>query len=215
MVNLEKERQEAFSLIYKGGGWSRLGSGPGSTPSQAGPFLDKLSSIIKVLNPTSILDVGCGQGLAIGALSGFTGYYTGIDIVPEVIEENRRNFPVANFAFLVFDLAEKRLDGQFDLVIIKDVLQHLPNSTIYCLMSNVAMMCGAAIVVNDSYCGKGINFDEIKDGGYRPLPNADIFSAAFPYREHLGDYSVHAGGPRPDVKSMFLLSTRASINPVA
>ncbi len=47
----------------------------------------------------SVLDVGCGLGAFYGYLCerGFAGHYTGVDLVPELIEEARVRYPQATF----------------------------------------------------------------------------------------------------------------------
>lgn len=205
MVTDRTERQERFARLYAKGGWSGLGSGPGSEVRQAGPFLKALATLVRTFEPRSILDVGCGQGLALHALSDFTGDYVGIDLVPELIEENRQRFPAANVDFRVFDLVDGRGEQRFDLVVIKDVLQHLSRASAQALMANTARMSAMVFLVNDSSCGKGTEAKDIEDGAYRPLVDVEDLAATFGNLEHWGDYLVHSGGNVPDVKSMFLL----------
>jgi SAM-dependent methyltransferase len=64
-----------------------------------------------------VLDVGCGYGglLAYAKQNGFDLDYTGIDIVPEMIEHGRKLHPKATF--LVGDFLELKDMGQYDYVI--------------------------------------------------------------------------------------------------
>src|ERR1700722_14196164 len=97
-------RKWAFSKIYRTGGWSGLGSGPGSQPHEAEPFLSMLRVIVANVKPLTILDVGCGEGLAIQALEQYSGNYMGVDIVGRLIRQNRRRYRAPNFSFCVSDL---------------------------------------------------------------------------------------------------------------
>ncbi len=70
------------------------------------------------LTGQSILDVGCGIGDLLGYLKdrGIAAEYTGVDILPEMVEEARRRHPSGTF--ISGDLLEEiRLDeGSFDIV---------------------------------------------------------------------------------------------------
>lgn len=73
-------------------------------------------------NNMRILDVGCGFGeLAkfIGRKAeGFT--YTGVDIVPEFIEEAKKQFP--QHTFLVQDYLTEPITGKYDIVVASGIL---------------------------------------------------------------------------------------------
>jgi SAM-dependent methyltransferase len=75
--------------------------------------------------PTArVLDAGCGTGFYAGVLrsAGMTDY-TGIDIVPTLFDGLRERFPT--FRFRVTDLGERLIEGEFDLILLLDVVQHI------------------------------------------------------------------------------------------
>jgi SAM-dependent methyltransferase len=69
----------------------------------------------------SVLDVGCGLGDFCRFLQerGFSGQYTGTDIVPEYIEHCRQNFP--DGTFVLADALSGGFPGEFDTIVASQV----------------------------------------------------------------------------------------------
>jgi trans-aconitate methyltransferase len=101
-----------YSERYKQYGYSpkTLGWGENGRQSIRFSILTKIGD----LNNKSILDVGCGFGDLYGYLlsTGWSGTYTGIDIVQELITEGKQRFPDANLLMVDFDdyYQEKKVD---------------------------------------------------------------------------------------------------------
>lgn len=77
------------------------------------------------LPPGKILEVGCAHGGYV-ALLGWAGFEaTGTEMSPWVVEFGRKNFGVRTLAGRVEDLALPA--GSFDVVVLNDVLEHLPD----------------------------------------------------------------------------------------
>jgi 2-polyprenyl-3-methyl-5-hydroxy-6-metoxy-1,4-benzoquinol methylase len=77
----------------------------------------------------SILEIGCG----IGTLSSFicsklkNGHLTGVDISPETIEQNKIRYKhLNNVKFIVSDMTDFSIDQKYDIIILPDVLEHIP-----------------------------------------------------------------------------------------
>jgi len=77
----------------------------------------------------SILEIGCG----IGTLSSFIcsklkkGHLTGVDISPETIEQNKVRYKhIKNVDFIVSDMTDFSIDKKYDVIILPDVLEHIP-----------------------------------------------------------------------------------------
>jgi 2-polyprenyl-6-hydroxyphenyl methylase/3-demethylubiquinone-9 3-methyltransferase len=91
--------------------------------------LDDLTRQIREwVNPTSILEIGCGEGALAERLA--RGYpaarYLGIDITPHVgrlFEHPPRN---VSFRQVTAQELAREAKGQFDLVVISDVIHHVP-----------------------------------------------------------------------------------------
>jgi len=133
--------QQVFSQIYQHQLW-----GTGQQPFYSGTgshhkvivkhSIDSLSSLIKKLQPDHILDIGCGDFNIGRQLAALVPRYTGVDIVKALIDYNRRQFADKHIQFLCIDACQDKLPAA-ELVIIRQVLQHLSNRGITDLMSNL------------------------------------------------------------------------------
>jgi hypothetical protein len=61
--------------------------------------------------------------------------FTGIDVVPELIEYNQQRFGARNVRFLCIDAATANALPVADLITIRQVLQHLSNQQITHILS--------------------------------------------------------------------------------
>lgn len=96
----------------------------------------KIADIVNTFFKPSIIDVGCGPGIEYSSLvlrvhKEFS--YTGVDFAPttfEVAEARASLFDRHNYSFVREDLFNLPTDelpaGKFDVLISKDVLEHLP-----------------------------------------------------------------------------------------
>lgn len=83
---------------------------------------------IEVRDGDSILDVGCGLGVLLEAISNPTVKKTGIDIDPECVEISRKYVPEADLR--VADACDLPFqDASFDIVTAMCLLEHVDNPT--------------------------------------------------------------------------------------
>ncbi|MBF0353684.1 MAG: class I SAM-dependent methyltransferase [Alphaproteobacteria bacterium] len=80
-----------------------------------------------------VLDVGCGQGqLAYAMASQASALVTGIDLRPDNIDVANARFSHPRLSFTVGDAQGDGLpSGQFDTVVLSNVLEHLPERPIF------------------------------------------------------------------------------------
>jgi SAM-dependent methyltransferase len=85
----------------------------------------------------NMLDVGCGIGFYTKIFSENGGKrYLGVDITDTLFGALKRDFPA--FQFRKLDISSQGLEGNFDLIIMIDVTQHITNSEKFSLaMQNV------------------------------------------------------------------------------
>src|SRR6185312_8202393 len=77
----------------------------------------------------SVVDVGCGDW-QLGSLVDWTGVaYTGVDVVPPVVEADRARYGREGVRFEAADALRDPLPTA-DLLLAKDVLQHWPNGDV-------------------------------------------------------------------------------------
>ena len=124
------ERERAFTEIYGGGGWGGKGSGGGSDPIGARPYVNFVLDYVRHHGVTSVCDVGCGdwQMWPQGAFSNQIDYL-GLDIVDSVVEGNIRRFGTPTRRFARWDAVAVDPPAA-DLLLCKEVLQHLPNEDV-------------------------------------------------------------------------------------
>ena len=123
-----------FSEIYEANRWGgekgHFSSGSGSTIEHAERYASVIRGFIREHGVRRVVDLGCGD-FRIGArlVDGIDISYTGIDVVPGLIEDNRRQYGGERVRFECLDITEDALpDG--DLCLIRQVLQHLSNDQI-------------------------------------------------------------------------------------
>mmetsp|Transcript_6225 Transcript_6225/g.17371 ORF Transcript_6225/g.17371 Transcript_6225/m.17371 type:complete len:323 (-) Transcript_6225:129-1097(-) len=141
----------AFSRIYAEKEWlarpnAQALSGLGSSEEATGAFREYLETFLKERHFASVVDAGCGHWP-----SGYQRcmhwqnvHYTGIDVVDDVLAENKAYFDdrrradhgFASTSFQRGDLCEEL--PRADLLLVKDVLMHLPNQAVHAFLeSNV------------------------------------------------------------------------------
>jgi SAM-dependent methyltransferase len=104
-------------------------SGIGSNDEMVAPYARMVRELIAEKRIRTIVDVGCGDFRVGRAIQAPGTRYIGVDIVPALIERNRRLFGGDATQFICLDAVVAPLpDG--DLCILRQVLQHLSNAEI-------------------------------------------------------------------------------------
>jgi SAM-dependent methyltransferase len=140
---------EVFSDIYARNVWGG-GSGGGSDPALCGPYCRFVEKLLVTAGVRSVLDLGCGDGRVAAAIKWGGVRYTGIDCARVALHKH------PGFDIRLGDILADPLPDA-DLVLIKEVTQHLPNADVSRLM---ARLSGYPLVLHCS--------------GYDGVPNVDI-----------------------------------------
>ena len=135
-----------FSRIYAREEWDGEAlSGLGSREETTREFRRFLEDFLQERGISSVVDAGCGHWP-----SGYQRFmewhqvvYTGVDVVPYVVEENARYFQnpatleshgLSSAQFMCGDVSESLPSA--DLLLVKDVLMHLPNRAVHEFLKN-------------------------------------------------------------------------------
>ena len=142
VVSTPKDRQSAFSRIYDTAYWGAEHlSGMGSTVEATAPVRAVIERVVVEHDIRSVTDVACGDmvwmPLVLERLRerGHPVAFTGCDIVPSLIEQHTARFPALRFRQL--DLVSEPIPPA-DLIICREVLQHLPVDDILEALANIS-----------------------------------------------------------------------------
>lgn len=156
---------EVFHGCYAPGG---MGSGPGAHPDFTRDFRDMLQRFLVDNKIRSVLDYGCGDWQWAKLVNWGDQNYLGVDIVPHLIDRIRQAHGNERIRFEAIH-PESWTPPAVDLVICKDVLQHLSNAEAVALARKLLAASKHALFINDRpRFGEAINGDTPR-GGYRPI----------------------------------------------
>jgi len=143
----QEARRHAFENVYEEGYWGTdVRSGAGSTLEATKVTRQIVSKVVHDFKITSIVDVACGDFTWMSAvLSELEGQvnYTGCDIVESLVKGHQQKYPQYEFKYL--DFVEGEIP-QGDLILCRDVLQHLPVKDIKKALKNFSN-CGAGYLL--------------------------------------------------------------------
>ena len=94
--------------------------------------------------------------------------YTGVDIVPSIIDSNNNKFGNNNFQFKVMDAVEESIDENFDLIMSRFVMIHLDNADNKKFLDNIKK-AGSKFIALTSAPSLEKNYDLKKTGKYRDV----------------------------------------------
>jgi 2-polyprenyl-3-methyl-5-hydroxy-6-metoxy-1,4-benzoquinol methylase len=157
---------EVFSKIYKEDLWHG-GSGAGSKLENIKEYVDILQKYIDKPEVKTVLDLGCGDWQFSKFLDLSSVSYLGVDVVESVIESNSTSYSASNIKFISRDITTYEVP-KADLIICKDVLQHLCNKDVVTILVKIITSSKFSLITNDFNPDNTENKD-IDNGNYRCL----------------------------------------------
>ncbi|MFV3074587.1 class I SAM-dependent methyltransferase [Niveispirillum fermenti] len=133
------QTQKIFQDVYKSEIWGKDKSGFCSGLGSVDPdiVLPYCRAVLFFLNAIgqkqSVVDFGCGDFKVGSRLRPYFAAYTACDIVPELIESHKQQYKDLNVDFRCIDATVEELP-QAEIIIIRQVLQHLSNADILKLL---------------------------------------------------------------------------------
>jgi hypothetical protein len=165
---MTKTRREKFTEVYQNNLWTGTESvsGTGSDAQQTAVLRSVLPQLMQELNATSLIDAPCGDlhWMKDVPWESLNIAYTGIDIVPALVESLRAKFPARRFACidLVTDILPRA-----DLIFCRDCLVHLPVEEVKTVLRNF-VKSGATWLLTTTFPISGTN-TEVRWSGWRPI----------------------------------------------
>lgn len=140
------DKQLQFDNIYLTDSWNGK-SGPGSDPEFAKVWIYHVNNLLNKEDIHTVIDVGCGDW-RLGKHLNLAGKdYTGIEVSSVILEETKLN-ATDHIKFVHADFETLDIPG-VDLILIKDVLQHLPNKSITNIVNKIIDKARYALFCDD------------------------------------------------------------------
>lgn len=120
--------KDVFSNIYENwgfGGYPDSRSGPGSTLQETEEIRKEIRRLVAAKEIKTVVDIPCGDFHWMKEIVYGFEKYTGGDIVPAIIQDNQK-YANQVINFIEFDLAGNEEIPEADLLIVRDVIGHLP-----------------------------------------------------------------------------------------
>ena len=125
-------------------------------------YVAAVTAFLQAFNekPT-VVDVGCGDFNVGSRLRSFCSKYIAVDVVPALIDYNRRKFATSNVDFRVLDVTTK-CPPAADVIFVRQVFQHLSNEQIKRAISNLSGCCRYLVVTEHlpEHAGFAANLDK-------------------------------------------------------
>jgi SAM-dependent methyltransferase len=208
-ANVGRSTSEVFSEIYANNTWGgkpgEFHSGSGSYGLAATLYLDTINEFIANHNVRSVVDVGCGD-YEIGARINVDDY-TGVDVVPALIDRNNAEFGSAHRRFMCLDAAGADALPSGDLCLVRQVMQHLSNDQIQVILGKLKAFKYVIVTEHQPSVRdfKAPNIDKAHGKDTRLYYGSGVYLDKKPYgakltllAEHPGkddDLDIHARGP--------------------
>ena len=99
-------------------------------------YVNAVSEFLRGLGKPDVVDLGCGDFKVGSQIRPLCGRYTAWDVVPQLIDFNRRAYEQLDVDFRVLDITADALP-EGDVAFVRQVLQHLSNAAIAKAMAKI------------------------------------------------------------------------------
>ncbi len=175
-----KKVEDIFSDIYKKNTWGgkpgEFYSGSGTHNPDVQRYIDTVRAFIKEKNVKSVLEIGCGDfHISSKIIEGLNVTYTGTDVVEEMMKHHQGKFGRESISFRFLNAIDDQLPPA-DLVIIRQVLQHLANVQVSKILEKIKTYRYALITEHlPASANPDYNVDKIPGPHIRMKFNSGVF----------------------------------------
>lgn len=130
---------EVYSRSYWGDGDQGFFSGDGSSVANTSAYEAFVVDFVRSRGVRRVVDIGCGDFQVASRIIEQLDpgvEYCGVDVVPELVEHLQSRFSTHRISFACIDAVDEILP-EGDLVLVREVLQHLSNADVQSVLSNI------------------------------------------------------------------------------
>ena len=183
-LSLEHQWNELYN-IKKQQGHPALWAA-GNAVQNAKNIIQEMPRIFKKYRIKTMFDIGCGN-VAWMREANFTGVqYTGGDIVNDLVEENKMNFP--DLAFMHFNIVEQ-IPKRYDLLFLRSVFIHLEIKDVLAAIRNIKQSGSKYIILNSH-----IGVEDNKETSCLMLKKRDFMKPPFGLPKPLYSFDENGHG---------------------
>ena len=182
-----------FGEIHRRHAWGdgESVSGPGSTRARGADISADVIALLRSLDARTLLDAPCGDFNWIADVADAVPRYVGVDVVPALIEANRRRHRTARREFRCADISRDPLPTA-DVILCRDCLVHFSHRDVWTTLENFRRS-GARYLLTTTFVARAANAG-IRTGAWQPL-NLEAAPFDFPPPLALVDERcLHSGG---------------------
>ena len=160
--------QSTFAPFYTENRWgdSESVSGPGSNLERTAKLRTELPLLLEEISARTLLDAPCGDFNWMKNTPLGVEQYIGVDIIPELIDQNQILYGNARTRFALLDLTRDKLP-RVDVILCRDCFIHFSNRHIAAAVKNFKRS-GSTYLLTNTYAGWRDNKD-IRTGDFRHL----------------------------------------------
>lgn len=159
-------REQVFTRIYDDNLWGSADSrsGVGSTSDATQAIRRALPALWGQHGIRSLVDAPCGDCTWMSHIAPSLDRYVGVDIVPKLIDDNRRRYP--HLQFKLGDLTRDALPLA-DAIHCRDCFQHLPTHLIRAALKNFEASGTRWLLLTTNASVPA--YHDVVIGGFRPI----------------------------------------------
>ena len=187
----KRHHQPVFRRIYAANLWGdrESVSGRGSGEAATTVVRAELPALLREYRISRLLDAPCGDFQWMRDIADAVPEYVGVDIVPELIDKNRRAYGTDRITFFCADIAAGPLPPA-DLVLCRDCFIHLPTRLIHRALGNFRATGARFLLLSNE---RNVEpYHDIPVGSFRRL-NMTLPPFSFPRPLHVIHESAFAG----------------------
>jgi hypothetical protein len=162
------QMRDAFRHVYSTNAWGgrESVSGEGSSLEQTVVLRKTLPSLLRSIHATTLLDAPCGDHFWMKELALDLELYIGVDIVKELIDQNRCRYGGRGKQFFAKDITKDSLPC-VDCILCRDCLEHLSFEHSFRALENFRRS-GSKYLLATTYTQRTHNRDIVSGASWRP-----------------------------------------------